>query len=164
MSKAVLPGIIAIDLDGTIIDKTGRYESCVLSMTKELMLNGVKAILWTSREQSRAEKEAKTLLDTDDIKFDSVNTNLPEVVKWYKDNGWGTPSNKVFAHLYYDDAAFGFNHDPIKVIRFFKEYNHKYLGISHWKETKWLTCSHCTVKCNGLHGNRNIGVIEDGLS
>ena len=101
--------IIAIDFDGTCVTheypKVGRDIGAV-PVLKKLVESGHQLMLWTMRGTKPV---------------DTVDT-LAEAVKWFEDNGiplWGinenpdqkasgwTNSNKQYAQMYIDDAAFG---------------------------------------------------------
>lgn len=96
---------IAIDFDGTIV--THEYPEIgqdigALEWLKKFQEAGAKLILWTMRHDS--EKSGPVLTDAIDfckdngIMFYGHNEN--------PDQHW-SDSNKAYAHVYIDDAAFG---------------------------------------------------------
>jgi hypothetical protein len=100
--------VIAVDFDGTIADhvfpEVGKPVPGAFEWMKRLQEAGAKLILWTMRNDDRADG-AKPLSDAvefcrkNGIEFYCVNCN-PEQHIW-------TRSPKCEAHLYIDDAAFG---------------------------------------------------------
>ena len=94
--------IIAVDFDGTIVEhaypKIGFPIPGAISTCLDLQKNGHKLILLTMRAEDELRK-AVTYCEDQGLRFWAVNDN-PEQVSW-------TPSRKVYAHLYIDDAAVG---------------------------------------------------------
>ena len=99
--------IWAIDFDGTltqggVFPNIGKPNVQLIELLKMARLQGVRLILWTSRE-------GKYLTDAIDwckdlgLEFDAVNDNLPEVVEM-----WGYNSRKISANFFIDDRAFHF--------------------------------------------------------
>ena len=98
----VSPCVVAVDFDGTVVDhcypQIGATVPSSLKTIKDMIRLGYKIILYTMRSDAK----------------------LFEAVEWYRINGielyaaqkhptqseW-TNSNKCYADLYIDDAAFG---------------------------------------------------------
>lgn len=100
--------IIAVDFDGTLavhkFPKIGREVEHAFDWLKKFQEAGAKLILWTMRcdgpqQDRKVLSEAVEFCRRRGIEFWGVNTN-PEQHDW-------TSSNKAYAHLYIDDAAFG---------------------------------------------------------
>ena len=108
--------IIAIDFDDTInIGGADTYPKCgkvrpyckrVLDFMHEL---GIKIVIWTSRDMAYNQEEKKTydhltpmleFLDENNIHYDAINKSIQFAPFAY--NG-----RKVYAHMYVDDRAFG---------------------------------------------------------
>lgn len=99
--------IIGIDFDGTIVEheypNVGKPHPTVFFWLKKFQEEGAKLILWTMR--SNDEKfgmkldDAVEICKKNGIEFYGLNTN-PTQFSW-------TRSNKAYAHVYIDDAAFG---------------------------------------------------------
>ena len=102
MSIYLVPGIIAVDFDGTVVDH--RYPEVGLSVPfaaetlRDLNRLGYKLILNTMRSGLHL-KEAEAWFERNKIKLYAVGFD-PEQKKW-------TTSNKCYAQLYIDDMAFG---------------------------------------------------------
>lgn len=99
--------IWAIDFDGTLslggrFPGVGKPNMKLIELLKMAKLQGVKLILWTSREGD-ALQDALTWCKDMGLEFDAVNNNLPEVIEL-----WGYNSRKVHANIFIDDRAFHF--------------------------------------------------------
>lgn len=96
-----LPPIIAVDFDGTLVtDKypeIGNERLHFCAMVRKLQKLGIKSILWTSRT-GKALDEAIKWCEENDLHFDTINTNIPEVIEFA-----GTDTRKVYADVYFDD-------------------------------------------------------------
>lgn len=95
--------IIAVDFDGCICadasPNIGAPDWTVICKIIEEQKRGTAVILWTCRE-GRILQEAVSACEKWGIKFDAVNTNVPEVIKF-----WGMDSRKVSADEYWDDRG-----------------------------------------------------------
>jgi hydroxymethylpyrimidine pyrophosphatase-like HAD family hydrolase len=94
--------ILAIDFDGTLVEhdypRIGKPVPHALHWLKEFQKQGAKLILWTMRSGETL-KGAVNYLKIAGVPLFGINCN-PEQVSW-------TDSNKAYAHIYIDDAAFG---------------------------------------------------------
>lgn len=100
--------IIAIDFDGTLCEheypEIGKEVKLAIKTCKKLQEAGHKLILWTMRgnkPDSQTLKEAVDWCSERGLTFWGINEN-PE----QKESGWSN-SNKQYANLYIDDAAYG---------------------------------------------------------
>lgn len=98
-----LPKILAIDFDGTLCKNAypeiGIPKHHVIDDIKKYKSAGYKLILWTCRTGH----ELQLAIDwckKQDLTFDAINDNLPEVKAIWPDN-----ARKVYADLYIDDKA-----------------------------------------------------------
>lgn len=95
--------IYAIDFDGTLCENAypniGKPITETITFIKDLKLDGGKLILWTCRAGEHLEKAIKWC-ENQGIYFDSVNENLPEVIKNYNSD-----SRKITADYYIDDKG-----------------------------------------------------------
>lgn len=102
MSIYEMPGIIAVDFDGTVVDhrypEVGPSVPFAVETLRDLNRLGYKLILNTMRSGQHL-KEAITWFEQNGIKLYGVGFD-PEQKKW-------TTSNKCYAQLYIDDMAFG---------------------------------------------------------
>jgi hypothetical protein len=102
MSIYEMPGIIAVDFDGTVVDhrypEVGSSAPLAAETLRDLNILGYKLILNTMRS-GRHLKEAMAWFEQNGIKLYGVGFD-PEQKKW-------TTSNKCYAQLYIDDMAFG---------------------------------------------------------
>ena len=93
--------IIAIDFDGTCVThdypRIGKDIGAV-PVLKKIVENGHRLLLLTMRSGDKLD-EAKKWFEDNEIPIWSVNEN-PEQKSW-------TESNKVYAHIYIDDAGLG---------------------------------------------------------
>lgn len=132
--KAEMP-IIAIDFDDTInIQGSNTYPQCgeVRPWAKEVIdflhKLGVKIVIWTSRDVAYNQDEKKMYdhmspmidwLDKNEIHYDAINKSIQFAPYAY--NG-----RKVYAHLYVDDRAYGWDGEEdgndevfLSVLRYF---------------------------------------------
>lgn len=102
MSIYEMPGTIAVDFDGTVVDhrypEVGPSVPFAVETLRDLNRLGYKLILNTMRS-GRHLKEAIAWFEQNGIKLYGVGFD-PEQKKW-------TTSNKCYAQLYIDDMAFG---------------------------------------------------------
>lgn len=93
--------IIAIDFDGTCVThdypRIGKDIGAV-PVLKKIVENGHRLLLLTMRSGDKLD-EAKKWFEDNEIPIWSANEN-PEQKSW-------TESNKVYAHIYIDDAGLG---------------------------------------------------------
>lgn len=101
MTERVLPYIVAVDFDGTLCEnkfpEIGKPKHDVIDTIKEYRSYGWKIILWTCRNKEHLTK-ALAWCEVLGLKFDAVNTNLPEVQDMF-----GGDTRKIFADVYIDD-------------------------------------------------------------
>jgi hypothetical protein len=102
MKKEDAKLIIAVDFDGTIVThkypQIGNPAPLAIEILKRLQEAGHKIILWTMRSGDKLD-EAVAYLKENGIEPWGINMN-PDQAKW-------TSSNKAYAQVYIDDAAFG---------------------------------------------------------
>ena len=95
--------ILAVDFDGTLSLGTwpdvGPANEKLLRFLKKRKDEGDKLILWSCRVGKPLE-EAVAFCRENDLEFDAVNDNLPEVIEIY-----GTNSRKISCDYYIDDKA-----------------------------------------------------------
>lgn len=95
--------IIAVDFDGCLcVDKSpdiGEPNWAIINELKKEQHLGTAIILWTCREGKNLNL-AINACDSWGLKFDSINENIPEVIRL-----WGNSSRKVTADEYWDDRA-----------------------------------------------------------
>lgn len=100
--EGMLPKIIAIDFDGTLVKnkfpEIGEINPNVWYAALRAKSEGIKLILWTSRT-GQVLDDAVEFCTNHGLKFDAINDNIPEV----KALGWN--ARKVFATLYIDDRS-----------------------------------------------------------
>lgn len=106
-AKVKNPPIWAIDFDGTLslgnaFPNIGKPNVSLIELLKMAKLQGVRLILWTSREGNYLNEAVEWCKDYG-LEFDTINDNLPEIVEKYGNN-----SRKVIANLFIDDRAFHF--------------------------------------------------------
>ena len=93
---------IAVDFDGTCVKHkyplVGEDVDGAVSVLKELVRKGHKIILYTMRNGDTLDDAISWFIDNG-IGLWGINRN-PEQYRW-------SPSSKVFANLYIDDAALG---------------------------------------------------------
>lgn len=107
---SVLPYIIAVDFDGTLVTdefpEMGEPYPYVFELVKAAQSKGVKVILWTCRTGKNLE-DAVALCKAQGFTPDEVNENLPEVITCF-----GGSARKVYANEYWDDKAVVFGDEP----------------------------------------------------
>lgn len=95
--------IIAVDFDGTLCyshwPELGEPNERLIAYLKNWKKNGNKLILWTCRAGDALEA-AVAWCHKQDLTFDAVNDNLPEIVEMYGNN-----SRKITCDYYIDDRA-----------------------------------------------------------
>ena len=106
--EAMLPPIIAVDFDGTLVKnefpEIGEINWFVWEAVQKAQAEGKKIILWTSRTGAMLDN-AVDFCTRHGLKFDAVNDNIDEV----KALGWD--ARKVFATMYIDDRMGTVNFD-----------------------------------------------------
>ena len=106
LKEKVAP-IWAIDFDGTLsvgnrFPNIGKPNVSLIELLKMARMQGVRLILWSSREGNYLNEAVEWCKDYG-LEFDAINDNLPEIVEKYGNN-----SRKVVANLFIDDRAFHF--------------------------------------------------------
>ena len=95
--------IIAVDFDGTLCysnwPELGEPNRPLIEYLQAQQKSGNKLILWTCRAGEALEKAVSWCKDQD-LTFDAVNDNLPEVIEMYGNN-----SRKITCDYYIDDKA-----------------------------------------------------------
>lgn len=95
--------IIAVDFDGTLSfgewPEVGEPNAPLIAYLKNWKKSGNKLILWTCRAGSALER-AISWCREQELEFDAVNDNLPEIVELYGNN-----SRKITCDYYIDDRA-----------------------------------------------------------
>ena len=95
--------IIAVDFDRTLCfsnwPNLGEPNRPLIEYLKQMRVSGNKLILWTCRAGDALEKAVSWCKDQD-LTFDAVNDNLPEVIEMYGNN-----SRKITYDYYIDDKA-----------------------------------------------------------
>lgn len=95
--------ILAVDFDGTLCEaawhEIGKPIEKNIEYVKEKKKEGWKLILWTNRVEDKLE-EAIAWCGENDIYFDAINENLPEVIE-----AFGNDTRKIYATIYLDDRA-----------------------------------------------------------
>ena len=95
--------IIAVDFDGTLCysnwPELGEPNRPLIEYLRAQQKSGNKLILWTCRAGEALEKAVSWCKDQN-LTFDAVNDNLPEVIETY-----GTNSRKITCDYYIDDKA-----------------------------------------------------------
>lgn len=93
--------IIAVDFDGTLCysnwPSLGEPNKALIAYLREWRQRGNKLILWTCRV-GEALTNAVEWCHSQELYFDAVNDNLPEIVAFY-----GSNSRKVTCDYYIDD-------------------------------------------------------------
>lgn len=106
--EALLPPIVAVDFDGTLVKnrfpEIGEINWFVWEAVQKAQQEGKKIILWTSRT-GKVLEDAVEFCSRHGLRFDAVNDNIDEV----KALGWD--ARKVFASLYIDDRMGTVNFD-----------------------------------------------------
>ena len=110
-NMTALPKIVAVDFDGTLVEDCfpaiGKMNKVMFTVCKTLKQFGVHLILWTSRDGS-ALMDAVRFCQENDLVFDAVNTNIPEVIDMFHND-----TRKVYADLYIDDKSIPHIQDPL---------------------------------------------------
>lgn len=95
--------IIAVDFDGTLCfskwPDLGEPNGSLINYLKAWKRQGNKLILWTCRA-GEALDLAVSWCREQDLEFDAVNDNLPEIIEMYGNN-----SRKVTCDYYIDDKV-----------------------------------------------------------
>lgn len=95
--------IIAVDFDGTLCysnwPELGEPNRPLIEYLRAQQKSGNKLILWTCRAGEALEKAVSWCKDQD-LTFDAVNDNLPEVIEMYGNN-----SRKITCDYYIDDRV-----------------------------------------------------------
>lgn len=98
---------IAVDFDGTIVEhrypSIGKPKPFAVETLTQLMRDGHRLILWTSREGALLQ-EAVDWCEKQGIRFYAVNSNYPDQALVFQSD---TKSAKVTADLYIDDRNVG---------------------------------------------------------
>ena len=93
--------IIAVDFDGTLCfskwPECGEPNHALINYLKKWKSKGNKLILWTCRAGD-ALTSAVEWCKEQELEFDAVNDNLPEIVEYY-----GSNSRKITCDWYIDD-------------------------------------------------------------
>lgn len=93
--------IIAVDFDGTLCYSNwpdlGEPNRPLIEYLKHWKSGGNKLILWTCRAGAALENALRWCSDQD-LEFDAVNDNLPEIIALYGNN-----SRKISCDYYIDD-------------------------------------------------------------
>lgn len=105
-NNMVLPYMIAVDFDGTLVTdeypKIGKIKEETWVKVEKARAKGAKIILWTCRN-GKALEDAVEFCRDHGLEFDSVNENIKEVQKMF-----GGDTRKVYANEYWDDRAVQF--------------------------------------------------------
>ena len=92
---------IAVDFDGTLCyskwPELGQPNQALIEYLQEWKRNGNKLILWTCRAGEALAKAIEWCREQD-LEFDAVNDNLPEIIEFYGHN-----SRKISCDYYIDD-------------------------------------------------------------
>ena len=126
--------IIAVDFDGTLCfsnwPELGEPNRPLIEYQKLQRSSGNKLILWTCRAGEALEKAVSWCRDQQ-LEFDAVNDNLPEIIEMY-----GTNSRKITCDFYIDDKAVlpamkinKYFHKIILLQNFYEEKHQKYLRM-----------------------------------
>lgn len=114
--------IIAIDFDGLMVKDSGininknypYITSEPVPFLKEVLTymkdHDIKVVVWTCREYMDKEAMEKWLVGND-IPYDSVNSSIDFCSAWD-----GYESRKIYADMYVDDKAYGFNDSPAMML------------------------------------------------
>lgn len=99
--------IIAVDFDGTLVkNKYPFIENPNLELLEYIKANRKRYVwvLWTCRNGKQLQMAVDYLWNEFELRFDSVNENLPYIIEKYGD------SRKIYADYYIDDknADIGF--------------------------------------------------------
>lgn len=92
---------IAVDFDGTLCyskwPDCGQPNQALITYLQEWRRNGNKLILWTCRAGEALSKAVEWCKEQN-LEFDAVNDNLPEIIELYGNN-----SRKITCDYYIDD-------------------------------------------------------------
>ena len=92
---------IAVDFDGTLCfskwPDCGQPNQALITYLQEWRKNGNKLILWTCRAGEALSKAVEWCREQN-LEFDAVNDNLPEIIELYGNN-----SRKITCDYYIDD-------------------------------------------------------------
>ena len=95
--------IIAVDFDGTLCysnwPELGEPNKPLIEYLKAQHALGDKLILWTCRAGEALERAISWCRDQQ-LEFDAINDNLPEIIEKY-----GSNSRKITCDYYIDDRA-----------------------------------------------------------
>lgn len=95
--------IIAVDFDGCLVTNAfpeiGEPIEATVSALKAEQAAGAKVILWTCRRGAQL-NAAEDWCDSQGIRLDAVNENLPEIIAEF-----GGDTRKIFANEYWDDRT-----------------------------------------------------------
>ncbi len=95
--------IMAVDFDGTLCfsewPALGEPNTALIEYLKEWKRCGNKLILWTCRAGEALDRAVSWCMEQD-LEFDAINDNLPEIVEKYGNN-----SRKITCDYYIDDRA-----------------------------------------------------------
>ena len=101
--KETAYSIIAVDFDGTLCYSNwpdlGEPNKPLIEYLKSQHAPGNKLILWTCRAGEALERALSWCHDQQ-LEFDAVNDNLPEIIEKYGNN-----SRKITCDYYIDDRA-----------------------------------------------------------
>ncbi len=110
-----LPKIVAVDFDGTLVEdefpEIGRPCMEMFKAMKYLREQGVKVILWTSRNFYKNRdllEEAIAFCKEQGLEFDAINENIQEVQELT-----GEDTRKIYADLYIDDKSISALQSPL---------------------------------------------------
>jgi hypothetical protein len=109
--------IIAIDFDGVLVEdkypEIGNPNWDMISAVWRLNFTKHELVLWTCRIGERLDEVVKWCKDHN-LNFTCINSNTPNNLAEY-----GTDPRKVYADVYIDDRAFGYNRS--KALKFLNE-------------------------------------------
>ena len=92
---------IAVDFDGTLCysnwPELSQPNRALIAYLQEWKRNGNKLILWTCRAGDALTKAVEWCREQN-LEFDAVNDNLPEIIEYYGHN-----SRKISCDYYIDD-------------------------------------------------------------
>ena len=108
--------IIAVDFDGTLCKNEwpdiGVPNDILIHYLQARKQQGDKLILWTCRTDQMLD-DAIAWCTTLGLTFDAINDNLPESKERFCGN-----SRKIFADLYIDDRAHGYDRTQFAIFRY----------------------------------------------
>ena len=95
--------IIAVDFDGTLCHSNwpelGEPNLQLIDYLRKWRVSGNKLILWTCRAGEALEKAVDWCREQQ-LEFDAINDNLPEIIEFYGNN-----SRKISCDYYIDDKS-----------------------------------------------------------